>query len=68
MVFRRKPLVILKEQNMTYHPIVLSQFSIFWRKLSVGGGGRLNSINNINDSMSDLVKRTEQIQDWINAK
>ena len=28
----------------------------------------LNSINNINDSMSDLVKRTEQIEDWINAK
>ena len=29
MVFRRQPIVILKEQNMAYHPIVLSQFSIF---------------------------------------
>ncbi|CAF3825552.1 unnamed protein product [Rotaria sordida] len=28
----------------------------------------LNSINNINDTVGDLVKRTEQIEDWINAK
>ncbi|CAF4307100.1 unnamed protein product, partial [Rotaria sordida] len=28
----------------------------------------LNSINNINDTIGDLVKRTEQIEDWINAK
>ncbi|CAF1455276.1 unnamed protein product [Rotaria sordida] len=28
----------------------------------------LNSINNINDTIGDLVKRTEHIEDWINAK
>ncbi|CAF4911148.1 unnamed protein product [Rotaria sp. Silwood1] len=28
----------------------------------------LNSINNINVTIGDLVKRTEQIEDWINAK
>ena len=46
MVFRRKPIVILKEQNMPYHPIVLSQFSIFSRKLTFfEWGGGLNSKN-----------------------
>jgi len=29
MVFGKKTIVILKEENMGYHPMVLSQFSIF---------------------------------------
>ena len=39
MVFGKKSIVILTEENMGYHPMVLSQFSIFWRKSTFFEGG-----------------------------
>ena len=39
MIFEKKNIVILKEQNMGYHPMVLSQFSMFWWKSTFLEGG-----------------------------
>ena len=48
MVFRRKPIVILKEQNMAYHPSLISIFDFLTKIDFFRVGGGLQAINYTN--------------------